>query len=295
MLDGTGVEDKLFARWGNRCPVDAGFLSLEYDGPGFIPVLKCGWMHHMTLEHFVGAMDQIPLSQAQSKLAAMFGPTYEPHWDPFHVWFKAEPLTPLQPFDFQPGASDYWTGRGFSPEDQVKYGLGLVNGLPGVTYTEDDGTIFGWIQRLPEVPENEKVVELGKKYKYVDKNSKRRLWGVPHAKALMIAKGISWVVVTEGCVDAVRFLQAGIPAVALNQPSFTKSHLVELHKLSLCPIICSDNDAAGRNILHNGVAGAFLPVFFQATLWHVSKKDPACCSPHKLLAEFKSAFPEAGV
>lgn len=282
------ISDLLFTRWGNRCPLDGGFLEVEAGWD--CPVLKCGGMHYMSLEHLPSAMEGKPITWGQQHLKDLLGPSYIPHPNPLYQFFAPVPFTPLADFTFEYGNSEYWMNRGFSQEDQHRFDMGVVDGFPGMLYRDSNGIPIGWVKRNPIYPENLSSRSVGSKYVY-HKNSKRMVWGKPEAMRLMLANNYDWVVVTEGSTDAARFMQAGIPSVALSQPSPTRSIVVDLYMLTKNLILCPDNDLVGRALMTNGFSRPFFPVFFNADLWLIKRKDPAVYTPEELKEEFEANFP----
>lgn len=294
-MDLGRITEKLFGRWPNRCPIDGGFVTLEEeDGqPGDL-ILRCGWVHYITLEHWVAAHDGCPVTHAIQALQDLLGDVYRPHAYPYGAYFNPVPLDPVEEVTFTPG-DPYWEGRGFDLRTQANLDMGTVNGKPGMVYRTSRRTpIDAWLTRDTTIPENTIVPARGSKYSY-HKNAKRLLWGEAQARVLRVALGVSWIVLAEGCADAARFLQAGIPAVSTSQPSITMTQALHLLGYAQNFIIGTDNDRWGQDFLRNGVGRQFLVPFANIDWLLLDRKDACLYAPDELHALFVQQFPLSGL
>lgn len=279
---------RLLERFGG-CPIDGGRLSWERNA-AWRPILVCGMGHHMGIEHYVAAGLGCHIEEALAWMREFLG---RPDLVPPETGciMEAPTLRAMEAPAEMAAGSDYWsTERGIPTDVQAAFGMGTINGAPGLCYFDHEGRLVAQGRRSPDVAENTPVVKLDGKKWDAGRNARQVLFGERQALSL----GRDFLVLVEGAVDAVRFWQAGIPAVATSSPTPSIAQGIRLCALAeqvKTIILCPDQDEAGKAQAKAKATGCFLRPFFALETLTLPVKDAGLMTPEALREVFGTAFP----
>lgn len=278
---------RLLERFG-RCPIDGGCLAWERNAM-WRPVLVCGLGHHLGLEHYVAVALGCHLEEAMAWMRDFLGrPDLVAPETPCAM--EALTLRAIEdPAELAPGNAYWSTERGIPAEVQAAFGMGTIGGKPGLNYLDHEGRLVAQGLRNPEVEENTTVTKLDGRKWDAGRSARQVLFG----EAQALAMGRDFLVLVEGAVDAVRFWQAGIPAVATSSPTPSIAQGIRACALAAqvkTIILCPDQDEAGKAQATAKATTCFLRPFFALETLTLPVKDAGLMTPEALRAAFEAAF-----
>lgn len=258
---------------GGRCYAHpACILEVQRWGSG-APYFLCSRGHHLSPEYFVARTRRITVEGAASYLEELLGRPVQPHDADFH-WSPLR-LPSVSRDGFVLGGSPYWSGRGISDATLEAYGVGALHDIPAVPFWDAFGDQVGWFVRNPEVPPNTSNLPHNVKCSHVPVG--RLPWEhyKLHCPPTPKPADQVFVPVTEGVLDAMKCMDAGFWAVAINGASLSLTQIAELRMLTRNVLLFADNDAAGKRMLNSpGVRSGVLPFFNVQVRVAVGGKDP---------------------
>lgn len=154
------------------------------------------------------------------------------------------PESELRRYDIE---TRYWTdpiskgGRGFTRETVEAFNLGYdpLNDCVTIPIRDSNGNLLGFTRRYLD-PDTDRRYRDPKNF---DKG--RNLFGIHFANL----DTSSYVVLTEGPLDAIKVWQAGHPAVAQFGSNLTSEQVRLLRRLGVVTVVLFyDNDEAGRKV-----------------------------------------------
>lgn len=227
----------------------------------------CRAGHHFTLEYFWARKQNTNVFNATKEISVLLNrldletPMQDFHWSP--VELEAYPLTNFSE------SLEYWDTRGISESTLRHYHVGKVDNTPVIPFYDIRGVVVGYFARDPQVPVNEPFQSLDHKCWHVPKESPRNTrWAtyILHCPPTPKPESQSFVVVVEGILDAMRCLDAGYWAVAMNGGCLSRSQMAELKTLTRNVVLFADSDATGKKASQKPTAIQALFPFFNVQI-----------------------------